>query len=294
MTSSDSGLYEFARIYPDGLEAEIALDLVAANEKLHPQHAFFLHTQEKIRSDESDLELSPSERREPLKRTFLSGYYKLSLDDPVEQPFAQGYLAGRGHSKLSRDGTNEGDLGVHLLLLRRGRRSNGVAAVHARISIHRRSGALMLFGVQEKRPVLYRIHDDSTVSLEKGQGHVLYQKNNSFTVGNLSYRLVFSDFTHEQYLSFLEKRNQVMEAGAFLAPHPSLSAVWRYQDSKKGYVITHGTIAVGRFGWVRAAVDTRTGEPLAVKRQEAKSKYDMEKIEKEHKVGLQFNVSTQI
>lgn len=173
MASSDPELYEFARIFPDGLEAENALDLVAANENLHPHHAHFIHTEEEIRPDESCSELSGSERDLQPSRKYLSGYYRLSLQDPVDHPFAQGYHAGRGASKLSGTATSEGDRGVHLLLVRPGRRSNGVAAVHSRISIHRRSGALMLFGVQEDRPVVYKVHDDSSVALGKGEGHVM-------------------------------------------------------------------------------------------------------------------------
>lgn len=105
---------------------------------------------------------SARQRYQPPSRKFLSGYYKLSLHDPIEYPFAQGYSAGRGTSKLSA--TSEGDRGVNLLLVCPERRSNGVAVVHARISIHGQSGALMLFGVQDDRPVVYKVHDSLPVT----------------------------------------------------------------------------------------------------------------------------------
>lgn len=60
MASSDPELFEFARIFPDGPEAETALDLVASHESLHLHHAYFIHTEEKTRPDESGSELSAS------------------------------------------------------------------------------------------------------------------------------------------------------------------------------------------------------------------------------------------
>ncbi|KAL8698911.1 MAG: hypothetical protein Q9201_006311 [Fulgogasparrea decipioides] len=282
MASGSEDFEEFARITPEGTEAEEALDLVYADDNLHEYHRSFIQVEKRTRPKDSSSELSSSGRRTPPNPDYWGGHYKLSLRDPVEKPFSHGWRMGRGLSKKFEGAANPVDRGVDLLLIRAGGRKQHVAAVHARIQIHPRSGALMLFGVQADKPVLYKVHDQKDpVILQQGQSHVLYQKSNLFFVGSLRYTLDFADFTDEQYSSFVRKRNAMLCDHGFLAPHPELSAVWRRQDVKRGRVVTHGPLASGKFGWVFSAVHARSGEPLAVKEHRPQDKHEMNDVARE-------------
>ncbi|KAL9004638.1 MAG: hypothetical protein Q9188_002552 [Gyalolechia gomerana] len=268
--SADNQCDEFARLYPNGIEAEDALDLVYNETGLSGYHRSFLHVQRQTRFRDSDSETSSSKRPNSPNPEYWTGYYSLSLQDPVENKTSVGWRMGKGFSGLLADPAYGQDQGVDLILIRPGMRSKQIAPVHARIIFHARSGVLMLFGVESDRPVLYKTHDASTpLPLGQGKSHVLYQKSNLFWVGRLQYDLVFTEYGMEQYAAFVAKRNAVLYGpGASISallPHAAISAVPRSEDVKRGRVITHGTIGYGAFGRVFPAVDAQSGEPLAVK-----------------------------
>ncbi|KAI4269602.1 MAG: hypothetical protein L6R35_006680 [Caloplaca aegaea] len=266
--------YEFARVHPEGLEAEKALGLVLADEELHPYHKSFIQVVPTIGSDESESETSSSGRPGSPRRERENVYYKLSLADKVEH-FAHGWRAGRGSSETLKGSNNAGDRSVDLLLIRPGQCANRVAPVHARIRFNPHSGALMLVGADK--------------ALEHGQFHVLYQRSNTFRVGDLYYTLVFTAFDADQYTKFVTRRNEILGHYGFPAPHSSLSAVWRHQDTKIGSAILHSSFAFGTYGWVHAAVHSRTGQPLAIKRHLVQSRKQFAAVKGEVKVGLAFN-----
>ncbi|KAL8945398.1 MAG: hypothetical protein Q9211_000081 [Gyalolechia sp. 1 TL-2023] len=294
MASSNaySSVWEFARIIPQGEEAENALDLVYDYPELTNHHRSFIRVERKQRPEDSGSTSSASKRNTSPTSEYWVGYYSLSLQDPAECKTTIGWLFGRGASKNPTDPSHGEDTrGVDLLLIRPKTKSYDVAPVHARIQFHIQSGVLMLFGLHTDKPVRYRAHDESQpILLTCGQGHVFYQKRNSFTVGRLHYELVFSDFDPEQYSEFLKTRNELLYGSAELWPHLQLSAVPRAQDVKRGAVITHGTIGYGRFGRVYPAVYARSGEPLAVKHHQPTSKHEMDAITQEAYIGKLFGV----
>ncbi|KAI4157138.1 MAG: hypothetical protein L6R39_000764 [Caloplaca ligustica] len=283
MSSADEDVEEFARIIPAGTEAENALDLVCEGE-VDDHHRLFIRVERRTRSEDSGSEHSGSERRSPAPG-YWGGYYKLSLGDPVKKPFSIGWLMGKGHAR-DFEGPPRG---VDLLVIRPGRKAYGVAPVHARISIHPQSGVLLLFGVQEGKPVVYKDHNSSKdVELTNGQSHVLYQPQNTFSIGHLSYTLVFTEFDKTRYFRFVEKRNAIMRAHGLLAPHGALSAIPRREDTKRGRVVTHGTLSAGGFGWVSSGVHAATGVPLAIKEHKAKDLRAQDNVVRELKVGKLF------
>ncbi|KAI4143803.1 MAG: hypothetical protein LQ341_002813 [Variospora aurantia] len=148
----------------------------------------------------------------------------------------------------------------------------------------------MLVGAEKGKHVKYRLHDSQkAIALEDGQSHVLYQRSNTFRVGNLYYTLVFTAFDADQYTQFVTRRNEILDHYGFPAPHSSLSAVWQHQDTKSGPAILHSSLAFGTYGWVHAAVDARTGQPLAIKRHSVQSRKQAAAVRGEVKVGLAFN-----
>ncbi|KAL9023488.1 MAG: hypothetical protein Q9196_007169 [Gyalolechia fulgens] len=302
--SADKHCDEFARIYPKGIEAEDALDLVYDDTALSDHHRFFLHVERRTRVRDSDSETSSSNRLTSPSPEYWAGYYSLSLQDPVKEKTSIGWRMGKGFSGVLADPAYGDNQSVDLILIRPGMRSKQTAPIHARIRFHARSGVLMLFGVENDRPVLYKTHDASTaLQLRQGEGHVLYQKSNLFWVGRLQYDLVFTEFGTEQYAAFVAKRNAVIygseapttallqhDAMSAPLPHAALSAVPRPEDMKKGRVITHGMIGYGAFGRVFPAVDARTGEPLAVKQHLPTNQHQLRAIRVEADIGNLFQI----
>ncbi|KAL8855508.1 MAG: hypothetical protein Q9178_007851 [Gyalolechia marmorata] len=149
----------------------------------------------------------------------------------------------------------------------------------------------MLFSVEGSRPVSYRLHDSAQpLLLSDGQGHVLYQRCNSFSVGQLHYTLEFADFDHDLYRRFVDERNTLLKAFGLPDPHPALSAICRFQDTKRGLTITHGTLSTGKFGIVSAGVTTEYGEPVAIKQHRADNPHDMRRIRREADIGTLFKL----
>ncbi|KAL9045089.1 MAG: hypothetical protein Q9214_001827 [Letrouitia sp. 1 TL-2023] len=174
----------FATIVPQGSDAERALDLVVDDPKLHHRHRSFISVQRATRPAESGSDLSESEKYNT-PTEFWSGSYTLSLCNLPLNPTSVGWRIGRGSSK-----NPEKDRGVDLLLIRPRKKTEGVATVHARIQFHPLSGMFMLVGVEDEKPVEYKVHDSNRpIFLGQGQKHVLYQKTNSIPLEILTTHL---------------------------------------------------------------------------------------------------------
>ncbi|KAL8903474.1 MAG: hypothetical protein Q9207_003909 [Kuettlingeria erythrocarpa] len=229
-SSVTSNTSEFARLYPLGSQAAKALDLLCNSEDLDEHHRHFITVKDRTQPAGPLLQKSSaSTERGSTGLDLREAYYALSLDDPVERPFHQGWLAGKGSALSGKRGFRNDSgppKGVDILLIRPGNKIYGVASVHARISFHSKSGVLMLYGALDNAPVEYQTHDSSgPVLLSSKRGHVLYQRTNAFSVSQLQYRLVFSEFSPESYLDFEKKRNTMIERSGLPLPHPGLSAV---------------------------------------------------------------------
>lgn len=277
---------QFARIIPEGLDAENALDEVYGDAELSEHHQKYIRVERTTRkidhgsSSESDQQPSPQSE-------YWAGYYTLFLQMGSTQPTTVGWRVGRGSSKTPND-----NRGVDILLIRPKAKVRGVAPVHALIQFHPTSGVLMLVGVTDDNPVRYEVNDsDQPFLLRQGQKHVLYQKRNRFVLGKLQYTLVFESFTDQQYSRYQTARRGWLENVGCLAPHQALSAVPRQQDMKRGPVITHGSMSTGAFGWVFSAVDARNGTPLAVKEHRPWNTKSARDVRTELAIGKSFSVS---
>ncbi|KAL8828632.1 MAG: hypothetical protein Q9170_006520 [Blastenia crenularia] len=287
MDSTDSSWsgWEFAKIFPQGEEAEKALDRVYDDPNLSDHHRAFIRVERKQRAEDSGSDNSSSKQGASTQAAYWAGHYSLSLEDPAKSISTLGWLIGRGTPSDDSDNHR-----VDILLIRPKTKTHGVAPVHARIQFHTRSGVLMLFGLHTDRPVHYDVHDEfQRVSLTNGQSHVLYQMINSFTVGNLHYKLIFRKFTQAQHSDFVDQRNALLYGPEDLWPHLELSAVPRPQDIKRGSVITHGTVGYGKFGRFFPGVYARNGEAVAIKQHQPTNQGDMETIGQEAKIGIRFS-----
>ncbi|KAL8952119.1 MAG: hypothetical protein Q9222_001956 [Ikaeria aurantiellina] len=290
MATPEERSVTFARIHPDGREAERALQLVAESNNLHPHHSSFIHAEVRTDPDTSGSDANPPETHGEHKRERRNFFFQLSLHDPVH-PYSRGWVAGRGSEDLRATG---GDGGVDLLFISpESAKTSHVSPMHVGFWIHPRSGALMLRGAQDHRPIKYKVTSYSPwVFLRNGESHVMFQRTNAFSVGHLQFTLVFRMFDPLSYQTFVEKRNASLIRHGFQAPRNELSAVPRPADVRRGHVLTQAVIAKGASGWVRAAVDIVTGQPLAVKEQRPEQQWQMEAMTQEFNIGRFFSVSS--
>ncbi len=136
-----------------------------------------------------------------------------------------------------------------LLVVDSGAKFHGVAPVHALIQFHPESGVLMLRGVSDTRPVKYHLdYLDATVSLYNKDKHVLFQRQNRFSLGKLDFCLHYENLDDEQYTNYLKIRNRALEEADRAVPHPRLLAIPRKPHVKIDDMILHDNIAAGRLG----------------------------------------------
>lgn len=153
--------------------------------------------------------------------------------------------------------------GIDLQVSCPGRFSYDVAVVHALIQFHPESGVLLLRGVSENNPVKYYV--DKTIALYAGDKHVLHQEENRFSLGKLDFKLEYERFDDDEYAAYDKVRNEMLERAGGHVPHSRLIDVPRKPHVKIDNLILHDNISSGAFGLVCAAVDARTGMPLAMK-----------------------------
>ncbi|KAL9013513.1 MAG: hypothetical protein Q9173_001794 [Seirophora scorigena] len=274
----------FAKIFPEGSDAEQALHLVY-RDQISDYHRQLIRVKLKSgkSADASDSD-SGSDRSKDQETEMLYGHYQLSLH-PLPRQIAHGWRLGRGYSR-----TKEEDRAVDILLIGPSHRTKGIAAVHALVQYHPRSGVLMIVGVLDEKPDEYETTGSKLpLTLGHGEKHVLYLPRNRIKLGNLYYNFVFEAFdNHEEYARYQTDRDLLFNSLGYEKPHKALSAIPRYQDAKNGPVVLHGTMSQGASGWVYAAVNARNGEPLAVKEHRPKNKEAARNVMMELEIGSRF------
>jgi len=226
---------------------------------------------------------SSSSSTVPLRAAAARGHYRLSLDVLPEGPGAA-WRVGKGSARASDD-----NRGVDLLLVPPGQhKGSGVANVHALISVHGYSGAFMLRSTSS-RPIIYlsAAEDGSDLVLRQNSQAVLHKTVNRLRIGAHDYLLAFSV---EQESHFQLMRDQfittILEQPAL--PHPQLDVIPQpYHQKMAGYIM-HKPISAGAFGMVRSAVESATGNPVAVKRLSCKGIRDSSAVEVEARIAGLF------
>ena len=260
--------FAIAKLVPVGLEAEQAFDDVVAFPDLSDHHRSFIHAERTHKKDPGPMFSSEDTDTEeaavmPEKVVELwTGHYSLSASkftDPGK--FGAGWRVGKGTSKF---GT--ADREIEILLIRPGRKSGEVSKTNALLRLHEQSGVLMLVGLSDTNPITYESGEEGvTITLRSGETHVLFQRVNRFSFGKLRFNLVYEDLDDTQLAAVTKHRDQFFVQRGIPVPHPCLSMIPRPGQILRGSTVFHTTFGQGGFGHVHAAVDTRTGDPLAVK-----------------------------
>ena len=284
-----------ARIYPVGLVAKQALDRLAKSEETSQFHRNYFCSNKPVVKTEpcSDSEDQSDDgfntcytwiinSHEPETRLW-AGHFVLSLEDLAFEGSSLGWRAGSGSGRL-----REQQRGVELLIVPPRSKGHHVAPQHALLRFHLKSGILMLCGIHDSHPVTYFLDDrKEPILLRKNEKYVLLNTVNRFQLGRLEFKLVFEDLDDEGYSEFLAARNKIFEMAGLEPPSPYFQAMPRSRYRHiLGDIVLHDVISCGTFGMVYAAIDSRTGEPLAVKELRIKDKYVQKSKELQNEIGI--------
>ena len=290
-----------ARLEPIGQEAEETFSQLVESKGLSKYHNQFIvatrcdpvtSSSESLSETGDESDRLPHPRRKKTPDKLWSGHYLLSSNLPGHIQATIGWRVGRGHFKFQ-------NRGVDLLVVPSGTSSRKVAVVHALIQFHPNSGILMIRGVSETQPVEYYV-DNKPLLLYAGDGHVLYQAVNRFRLGKLEYNFVYEKLNDDQYNDYVGIRNEALEEALEEAgegiPNSRILAIPRRPHVKYFNTILHENISCGAFGLVCAAVDARSGAPIAMKEIWIKHKNMLQDngLKAERKISTDFRVSLPI
>lgn len=259
--------FAIAKLVPLSPEAEQAFDDVVEFPDLSEHHRSYIRAERAKSRDNSPVyssEDTDAEESAVVPERFVrlwTGHYSLSATSFAHSRIpGAGWRVGRGTSRFG-----EADRGVDILLIRPGRKSEDVSKANALIRFHEKSGVLMLVGLSDIHPITYDNGEDDVTTLRSGESHVLYRRKNLFSFGNLRFKLEYEDFDDTRLAAVTRHRDRFFYEKGIPSPHPSLSMIPRKNHILRGSAILHTTFAMGGFGYVHAAVGTRTGDPLAIK-----------------------------
>ena len=260
--------FAIAKLVPVGPEAGQAFDDVVAFPDLSDHHRSFIHAERTHKKDPGPMFSSEDTDTEeaavmPEKVVELwTGHYSLSASKFEHfQNSRAGWRVGKGTSKFGNANRE-----VDILLIRPGRKSNEVTKSNALIKLHEQSGVLILVGLSDTHPITYESGGEGvTITLGLGEKHVLYQRVNRFSFGKMRFNLEYEDFDNARLAAVTQSRDEFFVAKCLPRPHPCLSMIPQPGHNLRGSTVFHTTFGQGGFGHVHAAVDTRTGDPLAVK-----------------------------
>ena len=252
-----------AIIVPANNDAERGLDWVARCESLSPYHRQFLEVEAR-KDNESDYSSdigTRSKLQDPgdaLKKMY-KGHFLLAFSHVAKANSTLLWRIGYG-----RDQSSAPDKDVDIIVVPPEMPHGGVRPTHAFIQINAKSGCLMLAGVSSEFPVRYQL-EDGMINLFLQDKHVLHQPVNRFYLGSLEFMLVFQNQSDQEYAYYVRTRNEHLENHGKPLPHAAICALPRRVHLRTCGVIVHDTLWKGAYGTVKAAVDSRTGDPMAIK-----------------------------
>ena len=214
------------------------------------------------------------------------GHFVLSFAErrAPEMPHV-GWRVGRGAGKLP-------NRNVDLLLTKpRDILGKSLASVHMLFHFNSRSGFLMLKAGSPKAPVGFRIGTTWTV-LKDGEELLLHQPSTVLRVGECEYEL---EYTVEE----MHREDYFRQRDHFLDPITSIKGRLQPFFQKmpgdrfvqRGSFLEFGTRDSGTFGWITQGVDTRTGDPVAIKELRINSRKSHVEAMDEANMGRRFIVS---
>ena len=208
--------------------------------------------------DSTDYDTPPDTDTERMQH---SGHYILSLNrERVAEISVHGWKVGRGSARWKKH------RGVDLLLAKpRDNLGRSLADVHMVFAFHRTSGFLMLRGGSSKATVDYRT-SSGWKSLKFDERRLMNENPTTIRAGACEYDLEYI-ISPEHRDAFFDRRDAFLQAELSSnghAPRP-LQRLPTDRYILRGDYLEFDTRAVGAFGWITHGVNSKTGDPVAIK-----------------------------
>ena len=296
MTTVFSG--DFARLVPRNQVAQMLFSqtfvYVEKNDTFHLQFIDrtgsepFPGSGEPV-EESTEYETSPdTDTEDPrFKSIQNSGHFVLSFDKnrAPEMPHL-GWRVGKGTSK------SPVHRGVDLLLAKPGDiLSKSLASVHMLFRFNLRSGFLMLRGGSLKASVEFKM-GSVWEKLEYKEEQLMYQPATMLRAGACEYELEYT-IAEKHRDSYLRERNHFLEKISLSKHYVQVAFQKMPGDSyvQRGRYLEFGTQGSGAFGWITQGVDTKTGEPIAIKELRIDKPGSRVEVMAEVSMGRRFLVS---
>lgn len=216
-----------------------------------------------------------------------SGHFVLSFNKSRAPSLPNvGWRVGKGTSK------SPANRGVDLLLARpRDVLSKPLASMHMLFRFNLKSGFLMLKAASQKSPVEFKI-GGAWEKLEYNKEQLMYQPATMLRVGNCEYELEYTVGT-EHREAFFKERAIFLENISPGKDYLQLTFQKLPGDTcvSRGKYLEFGTQGSGAFGWISQGVDTKTGDPIAIKELRIHHRGSRVDVTEEVKFGKRFLVS---
>jgi hypothetical protein len=279
-TSNFTG--DFARLVPRSpLAKDLFSDTLLYIEKNNTFHLKFIdctvhepgESCTETVEDSTDYDTAPdTDTEDPrLRSTQRLGQFILSFDQERTPALPNvGWRVGKGTSK------SPANRGVDFLLAKPGDKSSRTLAnVHMLFRFNLKSGFLMLKASSPKANVEFK-SGGTWGSLEYGEEHLLHQPATMLRVGGLEYELEYTvKEVHRE--AFFQKKAIFLQKPftGRVPPQPFRPPFQKLPGDScvpRGRYLEFGTQGSGAFGWISQGVDTKTGDPVAVKELRVDSK----------------------
>lgn len=296
MTDSFTG--DFARLVPRNHVAQMLFSKtfvhVEKNGKFHLQFIHhtacepFLATSEPV-EESTEYETHPDTETEDFrfKRMQHSGHFVLSFDKNREPQMPHlGWRVGKGTSK------SPANRGVDLLLAKPGDiLGKSLASVHMLFRFNMKSGFLMLWGGSPKAPVEFKM-GGIWIKLEYNKEQLMYQPATILRAGACEYELEYT-IAEKHREAYFKQRDHFLEKTLSSKDYLQVAFKQMPGDSfvLRGKYLEFETKGSGASGWINQGVDTKTGDPIAIKELRINSYSRRVGVMDEVKMGRRFLVS---
>ena len=188
---------------------------------------------------------------------------------------------------------NSDDSGVDVLLSYPGALTKGVIPIQACLYVHRRSGRIMVEGVNDKYPVRFML-DNEGVLLGTGQSHTAYQPTNHFFIGEYQFSLTYPHLDDDGLEEFRQLRDEAFKNGGLVPPDSRIPLFPQKVQNRQDMYISSGILGAGGCAFVELGINIKTGEPCALKELTSKDGAHHLENMNEVEISTKYTVSSSV
>ena len=214
-----------------------------------------------------------------------AGHYVFSFDRSRTPEFPHvGWRVGRGTSKVT---TNRG---VDLLLTKPGDAlGKKIASVHLLLRFNFKSGFLVLSAETQKAVLEVKV-GTTWERLTYKEERLIHQPATMLRAGVCEYELEYT-VEEEHREAYFKKRDVFFEWISEYDRDQTFRRLPGDSGVLRGRYLEFGTQGYGTFGWISEGLDTRNGDPVAIKELRIKNQASRDEVLDEVKMGKDLCVS---